>query len=150
MGTWAQDVTFASGTSLVKASGRVVNRLVLGGRFLHSEGQAANPPALDYQSMLTFGFDGRSQEYTVVVFDSFGTYYVEARQPLAAFTASGELRLVGTTPEGAATKRFEVVLSWLDENTYRVEIVFRLPDRPPVVAVSSLCRRISAGGSRRP
>jgi hypothetical protein len=49
----------------------------------------------------------------------------------------------GETPEGKGRKRFEVVLTWVDADTYRVQIIFLLEGRPPVVAVSSVHRRVT-------
>jgi hypothetical protein len=141
-GTWEQEVRLASGSGdPVVIRGRAVNRVVLGGRFVVSEGQATGgegAPALD--SMLIFGFDGRTREYTSVVMDTFGTYYVTAAG--APGQDAGAIAMKGQTPERGAMKQFDVVLTWIDADTYRTEIIFRFPDRPPSAAVSTTYRRM--------
>jgi hypothetical protein len=147
-GTWEQEAVFASGGTPVRATGRVVNRAVLGGRFIVSEGNATGASSFDYGSMLVFGFDGRTREHTVLLFDSFGTYFVEARRPASEDPGAKELKLSGETREGTTPKAFDVVLTWIDADTYRLEIVFRLPGRPPSVAVSFTCKRVAQTQAR--
>jgi hypothetical protein len=144
-GEWDQTVELASkdGPPL-RAHGRVLNRVVLGGRFVVSEGGAQQPDgALAYGSLLLFGFDGRSRDYTAIVLDTFGTYYVTAAGSAPPDGAPIVMR--GETPERGGTKRFDVVLRWLDADTYRTEIVFHLPGREPAVAVAATCRRVTRG-----
>ena len=139
-GVWDQEVEYAGAGAAVRASGRVTNRAVLGGRFVVSEGAARQQGGpLNSESMLLFGFDGRSRQYTVVVLDTFGTYYVTAAGP--APIAGEPIVMKGETPEGAGTKKFDVVLRWIGEDAYKTEIVFHLPGRDPVVAVAATHRR---------
>lgn len=141
-GAWEQTVELASASGPpVRATGPVTNRVVVGGRFLLSEGtarQAGGP--LELGSMLVFGFDGRTREYTSIVFDTFGTYYVTASGPPPG--RGMPLVMHGETPERGGTKRFDVVLRWIDDDTYRVEIVFHLPGRESSIAVAATCRRV--------
>jgi len=142
-GTWEQEARLANGTpEPVVLRGRVTNRVVLDGRFIASEGLARGPaggPVLE--SMLILGFDGRTREYTAIVMDTFGTYYVTAAGPGTPDSAS--IVMKGQTPERGSVKHFDVVLTWIDANSYRVEIIFRIPDREPTVAVSTTYRRVN-------
>lgn len=140
-GVWDQEVEYASGAGApVRATGRVTNRAVLGGRFVVSEGAARQQGGgLNSEAMLVFGFDGRSRQYTVVVLDTFGTYYVTAAGPPPP--AGEPIVMKGETPEGTGTKKFDVVLRWMGEDAYKTEIVFHFPGRDPVVAVAATQRR---------
>ena len=145
VGEWEQEVKLASGKpEPAIARGRVTNRSILGGRFLVSEGAArAESGGLTIDSMLIFGFDGRSREYTVTVMDTFGTYSVSASGKGDA--AARAIVMSGETPERGAMKRFDVVLTRVDADTYRTEIIFRFPDRPPSIAVETTYRRVRGG-----
>jgi hypothetical protein len=79
----------------------------------------------------------------VIVLDTFGTYYVTAagagpQHPDGPFVMRGE------TPDGTGTRKFDVVLRWVDADTYVTEIVFHLADRDPFVAVSATHRRATS------
>src|SRR5688572_10988452 len=70
-GRWTQEVTYSMGGPPMKSSGTVTNRMILGGRFLISEGCSANPagpgigdPTLETMSI--YGFDRRTNEFTIV------------------------------------------------------------------------------------
>lgn len=141
-GEWDQEIDFASGTSVERVVGRVRNRMAIGGRFLISEGDARKPGGgLDLTSMLVFGFDGRTREHTAVVFDSFGTYYVTAAGAAPA-EGGGPIVMRGETMEGAGTKKYDVVLRVTGEDSYAVQVIFHLPGRDPVVALSATYRRV--------
>ena len=139
-GEWDQEVEYASGAKSVRAKGRVTNRVALGGRFVVSEGRARQEgSALDVESIFLFGYDGRTREHTVILLDTFGTYYVTAAGK--AVVPLSDVIMHGETIEGAGTKKFDVVLRWVDRDTYRTEIVFHFPGREPVVAVAATHRR---------
>lgn len=145
-GRWTQDITYAMGGPPMKATGTVTNRLILGGRFLVSEGTSNNPsgagdPTIDVMSV--FGFDRRTSDYTVVAFDTMGTYYVTAagkRTPAGAILMSGETleRDAGTTE----MRKYDMVLTVLDLDTYRFEIIFKFPGQPDHTVVSITHRRV--------
>src|SRR5687767_9937262 len=82
-GRWTQEITFSMGGPPMKAGGTVANRMILGGRFLISEGSSTNPagpgigdPTLETMSL--YGFDRRTKQFTIVHLDTMGTYYVTA------------------------------------------------------------------------
>jgi hypothetical protein len=150
IGTWDHEIDFGDGaTGTVRATGRVTNRAILGGRFIVSEGEASNTTRkLDYGSTLIYGFDGRSGEHTVIVLDSFGTYFVTAAGRPGSVADLISMR--GQTMEGGRPKHFTVELQWLSTDRYTTQILFHLAGRDPVVALKATHRRVSAGVAAGP
>ena len=79
VGTWKMEITMwpAPGGEALTTSGKIINKMVLGGRFLMSESESGQG-IMATQSIGIMGFDRRSGEYTSVGFDTWGTYYVTA------------------------------------------------------------------------
>ncbi len=145
-GRWSQDVAYAMGGPPMKALGTVTNRMVLGGRFLVSEGTSNNPstfgdPVIEFMSV--YGFDRRTKEYTIVGFDTMGTYYVTAS---GTKTPAGLILMSGETleHEGGKTdkRRYDMTLKVIDANTYVSEIIFKFPGKAPQTIVSITHRRL--------
>jgi hypothetical protein len=139
-GRWRQEVTYAMGGPPMKATGIVTNRMILGGRFLVSEGTSNNPsgigdPTVEFMSV--YGFDRRTRDFTIVAFDTMGTYYVTAA---GTKTSGGTVLMSGETPEyeagRAATRKYDMVLKVIDADTYLSEIIFKFPGRPDQTIVS--------------
>ena len=135
-GTWDMDITFNMGGPPMKVSGRAVNTLILGGRFLKSETKGHAPVmGVDVESLSIYGFDRRTNEYTVVGYDTMGTYYVTAagkKQPGAK-----EVVMQGWIEEDAPVSGrmdYDMVLRWVDADTYVSEIIFKFPAGPTKVA----------------
>lgn len=132
-GTWDMEIVFNMGGPPMKVPGRAVNTLILGGRFLKSEtkGHAA-AMGMDIESLSIYGFDRRTSEYTVVGYDTMGTYYVTAagrKQP-----GANEVVMQGEIDEHGGKKQYDMVLRWVDADTYVSEIVFKLPGGPMKIA----------------
>lgn len=135
-GTWDMDITFNMGGPPMKVAGRAVNTLILGGRFLQSatKGHAA-AMGMDIESLSIYGFDRRTNEYTVVGYDTMGTYYVTAagkKQPGAK-----EVVMQGSVEENAPVRGrmdYDMVLRWVDADTYVSEIIFKFPAGPMKIA----------------
>ncbi|HEU4522430.1 MAG TPA: DUF1579 family protein [Thermoanaerobaculia bacterium] len=146
-GDWDVLIEYASGEAEpVRACGRVSNRIILGGRFILSEGGARTADGqFSSEAIHLFGYDGRTREYTVIVLDSFGTYYVTAAGPKPA--GAGQLAMSGETADGSGRKKFDVILRWIDQDTYETDIVFHFPGRDPVVAVAATHRRAKSASS---
>lgn len=58
------------------AAGSGNGRMILGGRFLQLDASIGGPFAAE--SLTVMGFDRRTNEYTLVGFDTLGTYYITA------------------------------------------------------------------------
>lgn len=132
-GTWDMDITFNMGGPPMKVSGQAVNTLILGGRFLKSEkkGHAAEM-GMDIEFLSIYGFDRRTNEYTVVGYDTMGTYYVTAagkKQP-----GANDVVMQGEIEEHGGTKQYDMVLRWIDADTYVSEIIFKFPAGPMKIA----------------
>lgn len=91
----------------LKSHGQSKAAWILGKRFVKIEssvGQAAEGKELASESLTIYGFDTRSRRYTVVAFDTLGTYWVSGEGTYDA--ASKELRLAGTVTEEGQTMKF--------------------------------------------
>ena len=148
VGRWSQEVTYTAGTQKMVVKGTATNRLILGGRFLISERTAAHPaPAATGEATLEnvniYGFDRRTNEYTIIELDSMGTYWVSAAGPArqdGTLVMSGEtLDDHGGKPE---TRRYDMELKIVDANTYTTAIVFKFAGKPNVKIAEAVYRRL--------
>ena len=147
-GRWTQEVTYSMGGPPMKSSGTVTNRMILGGRFLVSEGSSANPagpgvgdPTVDFMSI--YGFDRRTKEFTIIHLDTMGTYYVTAAgnkaEPRTVVMRGESLDDHGGAKE---MRKYDMVLKFVDADTYLTEIIFHFPGRTPQTVVSVTHRRL--------
>lgn len=144
-GRWTLEGTFLMGGPPMKTTGSVTNRMILDGRFLVSEGTSNNPAGFGDPTiglMSVYGFDRRTSDFTIVAFDTMGTYYVTAAGKKAA---DGKVVMTGETLEhegGAAlTRKYDMTLKIIDANTYVTEVIFKFPGRPDQTVVSMTHRR---------
>jgi len=145
-GRWNQEVTWSMGGPPVKATGIVTNRMILGGRFLVSEGTSNNPIGFGdttIELMTIYGFDRRTRDYTIVGYDSFGTYYVTAA---GKKTPAGLVLMHGETLEheaGSTTMRkYDMTLRVVDANTYVTEVIFKVAGQPDQTIASVTHRKL--------
>jgi hypothetical protein len=145
-GRWTQDVTYQMGGPPMQATGTLTNRLILGGRFLMSEGTSNNPMGFGdptVEVMAVYGFDRRVNQYTIVGYDTMGTYYVTAA---GGRRSDGLVLMSGETLEHEAgtsvMRRYDMTLRIVDADTYITEIIFKFPGRPDQTVVSIRHRRI--------
>lgn len=77
-GPWktSSKLWFGPGDPMI-ASGTASGQMILGGRFLQLEGSVKDGP-MPMQHLTLVGFDRRTSEYTLVGFDTGGTYYITA------------------------------------------------------------------------
>jgi hypothetical protein len=150
-GRWTQEVTYSMGGPPMKASGMVTNRMILGGRFLVSEGSSPNPagpgagdPTVDFMSI--YGFDRRTKEFTIITLDTMGTYYVTAAgnrtEPRTIVMRGETLDDHGGSTPGKEMRKYDMVLKFVDADTYVTEIIFHFPGRTPQTVVSVTHRRL--------
>lgn len=145
-GRWTLDGTFLMGGPPMKTTGSVTNRMILDGRFLVSEGTSNNPsgfgdPTIGLMSI--YGFDRRTSDFTIVAFDTMGTYYVTAAGKKAP---DGRIVMAGETLEHeggtAVTRKYDMTLKVIDANTYVTEVIFKFPGQPDQTIVSLTHRRV--------
>jgi Protein of unknown function (DUF1579) len=148
-GKWSIDVLYRMGDGpTMKARGVATNRMILGGRFLESRATSNNPagPGLDdanVESLTIYGFDRRTGDYTIVGFDTMGTYWVSAAGKMSerkSIVMSGE-----TLDDHAGSKeirKYDMVLRVVDPDTYVTEIIFKFANRPDLKLVEVMHRRM--------
>jgi hypothetical protein len=99
--------------------------MVLGGRFLMTEGQSTWGTT-NVEILHIIGYDRRYKRFTVVAYDTEGTYYVAAAGPYnqerKAVVMSGEDHdpLLGT-------QRYDMVIRIESPDRYVVEVIFKDP-----------------------
>lgn len=145
-GRWTVEGTFLMGGPPMKASGSMTNRMILGGRFLVSEGTSNNPSGIGDPTiglMSIYGFDRRTNDFTIVGYDTLGTYYVTAA---GKKTPDGKIVMAGETLEHeggtAVTRKYDMTLKIVDANTYTTEVIFKFPGQPDQTIMSMTHRRV--------
>jgi hypothetical protein len=129
VGTWQENVMMraAPGTEPMTAVGRCTNRMILGGRFLRSECESEDGPR-KVEGLIIFGFDRRGGAYTMVGFDTMGTYYITAAGPWdedrEAIVMSGE----DEDPVNGFVRRYDLVLRPEGDDRYVTEVYFKNPE----------------------
>jgi len=147
-GEWDQRIIGWSepGSEPFELAGTAMNRPILGGRFIESQ-SSASYVGMPVEAVTIFGFDRRHGQYTAILMDSQGTYWITAR---------GELREDGTivmrgTDDMVTLNHvqvYDVVLRIDGPDRYVIEIVFQddmhRKGGPPFKAVEIVhTRRIS-------
>ncbi len=145
-GTWDVETRIWSEPDAepIVARGTTEAKMVLGGRFLVQTGMYS-APAPPIELMAVMGFDRRSNEYTLVGFDTSGTYWVSGQGP--ANTAGDEAVLAGVDhdPISGADQVYDFVLRWVDDDTFVTQVVFKdeihTRGGPPFKMVETTSRR---------
>jgi hypothetical protein len=148
-GRWAQEIAYGmGGPQKTVVKGTATNRLILGGRFLISERTAEHPaPSISGERTLDavniYGFDRRTNQFTIIELDSMGTYSVSAAGRAAP---DGSIVMSGETLDdhGGAreTRHYDMVLKIVDADTYTTAIVFKVPGRPDMTIAEGTYRRL--------
>lgn len=150
-GRWSLEITYNMGGPQAKpvtTRGTATNRMILGGRFLQSEGVSDNPmgPAFGdakVETMSIYGFDRRTKEFTMIGLDTLGTYWVTAA---GAMKPERTIRMSGETLDDHSgskeTRKYDMVLQVTDANTYVTQIIFKFPNMPDLKIVEAVHRRI--------
>ncbi|HEY6329689.1 MAG TPA: DUF1579 family protein [Blastocatellia bacterium] len=127
-GTWQMEAKFflSPGSNPLIAHGGAENRMILGGRFLKSEVKGSGP--LSFEGLNIIGFDRRYSKYTMVEYDTEGTYYVTADGQFDP--ASNSILLSGEAdgPTAGVTEKYNTNIRIPGPDTYIVEIVFKNPE----------------------
>lgn len=124
VGEWNQTARLQGvpGMDATETKGTVSAKLMLGGRYLQQviEGQLMDMP---WDVVSFFGFD-RHEVYTLVAFDTLGTYYITAEGTYDA--AAKTLTLSGSDddPVMGVVKEFTYVITFLDDGSYTTVLSF--------------------------
>jgi hypothetical protein len=127
-GTWQMEAKFflSPGSKPLTAHGSAENQMILGGRFLKSEVKGSGP--LPFEGLNILGFDRRYSKYTMVEYDTEGTYYVTADGQFDPASNSILLSGEATDPTAGVTEKYNTNIRIPDPDTYVVEIVFKNPE----------------------
>ncbi len=113
----------APGAEPIKLGFPAENRAVLGGRFLESRA-AGELMGMPIEALTIYGFDRRHRRYTVVGFDSFGTYYVTGAGTMDPATRTVAMDGTDDDPVTRMTQVYTLHLRFVDPDTYVTDAVF--------------------------
>jgi len=125
-GNWDVEIKMwpAPGAAPVTMTGSSESQMILGDRFLMQTLDIADTDPTGEQVSI-IGFDRRSDDYIIMGMDTVGTYWVTARGPA---DESGDRAVLSGEDYDAifeGTQIYDFVLSWPDEDTFVVEIIFK-------------------------
>jgi hypothetical protein len=144
-GQWNMEIKVwtSPGMEPMLMTGKAENKMILGGRFLLTTSDGGEGDMYTETHTLT-GFDRRHKKYTTVGYDTWGTYYATAAgtsdESGRTITMYGEDR----DPIIGKTQKYDMVLHFIDENSYRWEVIFkdfRTPNEEPFKMLEILYTR---------
>jgi len=119
-GRWNMDgkIWPSAGMEPMPFKGIAFNEMILGGRFLMMTSESGEGDMYT-ETLSLFGFDNRSQKYTMAGFDTWGTYFITAAgtydDSSKAITMYGE----DIDPAAGFTQKYDNILRMIDENDRR-------------------------------
>ncbi len=124
-GSWdvAGQLWSAPGAEPIELTFPAENRAVLGGRFLESRA-SGEMMGMPIEALTIYGFDRRHRTYTVVGFDSFGTYYVTGAGTMDPATRTVAMDGTDDDPITKMTQAYTLHLRFVDPDTYVTDVVF--------------------------
>jgi hypothetical protein len=126
-GTWrvTAKMWFGPGEPPKVSTGTATGRLILGGRFLQIDATTKGVFASD--SLTLMGFDRRTNDYTMVGYDTHGTYYITAA---GKESADKSIVLNGSylQPPHGGEQKYRFVWSAPSPDRHLMTLFFGLPD----------------------
>lgn len=129
VGTWNMETRYwaSPGTEPIVSTGVSDSKMILGGRFLESvwttgEGETAA------EGKSIMGFDRRHEEYTVVGFDTWGTYWVSAQGPYDDETKTITMYGEDNDPVFKSVQQYDFRMTEIDDDTFTWEVIFYNPE----------------------
>jgi hypothetical protein len=125
-GTWHMAITIwmEPGSDPLLQNGITKSRMILGGRFLLSEGTSGEG-FMSGQNLGIMGFDRRFGHYTSVGYDTYGTYYVAATGTFDARTRTLTLSGEDYDPVMQHTQVYDFVTRFISDNEYTSAVIFK-------------------------
>ncbi len=122
-GEWEMEVSMNSpmpGMPEQKQTGKASAKMILGGRFLEvtSNGSFFGQP---FESKTILGYDRRHGKYTLVGFDTLGTYWVAAE---GVRDEDGVIRMHGTDDDPMGEQVFTFEYREIGEDEYEHRVLF--------------------------
>lgn len=125
-GTWEVEISYWTepGANPMVTTATSVNEMILGGRFLkmHSEGEVMG---LKSEGLNIMGFDRRHEVYTIVGYDTWGTYYITAEGTYD--DDSGTISMYGEDddPVMGFTQKYDMNIKFVSDDEIITEIIFK-------------------------
>ncbi len=128
-GKWAQVVKLwpEPGAEAMVFEGTATNVMILGGRFLKSEA-VSGAGEMRTESLSILGYDNRYGEYTIVGFDTWGTYFVTAQGPMLEDGRTVVMSGSDTDPVMGFDQEYDMVMKFEGVDKFTTEIIFRNPE----------------------
>jgi len=127
-GSWKAEVSMwmAPGAEPVKSPMTTTAELALGGRFVlaTSKGSMMGMPV---ESITYYGYDRRHKHYTLVGFDTMGTYYITATGKYDAATKTIDFHGTDEEPIGGLTQDYNFHLKFNDDGSHQLTLIFNCP-----------------------
>jgi hypothetical protein len=127
-GSWKAEVSMwmAPDAEPVKSPMTTTAALALGGRFVlaTSKGSMMGMPV---ESITYYGYDRRHKHYTLVGFDTMGTYYITATGKYDAATKTIDFHGTDEEPIGGLTQDYNFHLKFNDDGSHQLTLIFNCP-----------------------
>jgi hypothetical protein len=126
-GTWSFRCTMQGNkdtTSIFAGSGKTTNKLILNGRFLHSESAKSDSLPLSV-GLFILGFDRGLNKYTTTIFGEGGTNYVTTLGEMSK--TKNQIHTSGSNynPILKVKEDYDVDIELLSKNNYRIVLSFK-------------------------
>lgn len=146
-GKWNMELTMwpQPGAEPLKSNLTGEFNLILGGRFLQSTSRG-KIFGMDSETMQIMGFDRRSKKYTLVAFDTQGTYSVSAAGTMDPKTSTLTMYGEDVDPVMNMVQKYDFVIKVIDKDTHSWSIIFKNPEMTGGAAefkmIEILCKRL--------
>lgn len=119
--------------------GTATGRMILGGRFLQLEGRTTGE--FESESLSILGFDRRTDDYTMVGYDTLGTYYITAAGKPAP--GDGVVVLAGSyaQPPHGGEQKYRFVWKNRGPDSHTLELYFVQPGGKEALVAETVYRR---------
>ena len=106
--------------------GSATGKMILGGRFLQVDGRTTG--GMESESLTLFGFDRRTDDYTMVGYDTLGTYYITAAGKPNAQDKSIVLNGSYAQPPHGGEQKYRFVWQTPTPDHHTLTLYFATPD----------------------
>ena len=129
VGSWTQKIILwpEPGAEPLVFEGTAENVMILGGRFLHST-SISGEGKMHTESLTIYGYDNRNSEFTMIGFDTWGTYFVTAQGPKQEDSKTVVMHGTDFDPLMNFEQEYDMTLKFIDQDTYISEVIFYNPE----------------------
>lgn len=121
------------------ATGTGVGKLILGGRFLQLDKSVSG--AMNEEAMTIFGFDRRTNDFTLIGFDTLGTYYITAAGKHDEARKGVVFHGSYLQPPGNTEQKYHFVWQKLSDREHLLTLYFTMGTKDVRVAETRLERK---------